>query len=134
MAGSRRRAQSDFKAFDKDGSGDLDFGEFCKLVRTREPGHHKDDELKARFEELDKDKSGRIDVQEYVGFALLESLTHSRVRLIDLLDSMDSDKNRKVSRSEFRTAVKKLGFDATVEVIDLVFAALDEDRNGEHQM
>ena len=131
MAGHRREARHDFEAFDANHDGMLDFEEFGILVREREPGEHLQTELRERFTELDEDGSGKVDAKEYICFSLIESLTHSRMRMIDLLDRMDSDRNRKISLTEFRRATKELGFDAHNEHIDLVFAALDEDGNGE---
>ena len=131
MAGSRRDARKDFAKFDTDGNGTLDFDEFCGLVKAREPGEHSEAELRQRFNELDEDKSGTVEAREYICFSIIESLTNSRIRLIDLLDRFDSDRNRKVSRVEFRKTVKMLGFDAGVEFVDMVFDALDEDASGE---
>ena len=50
-----KRATADFSAFDLGGNGDLDFEEFCKLVRKTE-GELSDAALRKRFNELDKDR------------------------------------------------------------------------------
>ena len=87
--------------------------------------------MQARFKDLDKDGSGSVDKDEYVCCSIIEALTHARTRLIDLLDRMDSNHNRKISAREFREALRRLGFDAEPKQMDTVFAALDEDSSGE---
>ena len=43
---------------DADESGELDFAEFCQLVRELEEGEHSAAELRARFDELDTNRNG----------------------------------------------------------------------------
>jgi hypothetical protein len=59
------RAQAHESA-DKDNDGKLDFAEFCAFVRSREEGDFTDAELKKRFDLLDADGSGEVDMSEYV--------------------------------------------------------------------
>ena len=49
-----------------DGDGKLDFAEFCSLVREREGGEFSNEELRKRFEALDADGSGQVDLAEYL--------------------------------------------------------------------
>ena len=51
-------------AADADNDGKLDFGEFCQFVRDREEGEFTEEELKKRFDALDEDGSGKVDIQE----------------------------------------------------------------------
>ena len=124
-------ASLDFASYDHNDDGVLDYKEFCQLVLSTELQEHSEDELRERFRELDEDQSGQIDRAEYICFYVIEALTHVRTRLIDLLDRMDANKNRKVNGREFREAIKKLGFDAEPKYVALVFQALDESGDGE---
>ena len=76
----------EYDAADTDGDSKLDFGEFCALVREREAGHHTDAELKRRFESLDADGSGKVDMDEYIRFSLRDALARSSVGCIRFLN------------------------------------------------
>ena len=74
----------EYDAADVDQDSKLDFEEFCRMIRDREEGEHKDEELRKRFDALDSDKSGKIDVHEYLQFSLKDSLARSSERVVDL--------------------------------------------------
>lgn len=116
-----------------DGHGQLSLSGYARLVNEAQPAGTESiskSKLSARFAALDADKSGLVDKKEYVCFSLLEALTQERGRMLDLLDSWDSDRNRRVDADEFRVAIKKLGLVASEEYVNALFAALDEDGNG----
>jgi len=100
------------------------------LVTERE-GSIPEAELRKRFDVLDADKSGTVDAKEFICFSLIDALSHSAGRLVDLLDQIDTDRNRKIDKREFRRAVAALGFDAATEYVDAVFDVMDEDGSGE---
>ena len=55
-----RQNAIDFRVADADADNKLDFDEFCAMVREREMGDHTLEELRARFEYLDGDHSGKV--------------------------------------------------------------------------
>ena len=118
---------------DANSDGQLDFDEFCALVRQSERfdgGGSSEASLRKRFAELDVDGSGTVDTREYFRFALLASLTSAHKRVLDLIAAWDKDNDRFIDPDEFRSAVVALGFRASAEDIDAVFRALDEDASG----
>ena len=130
-AGMRQNAM-DFQAQDVDGDHKLDFGEFCALVRDREEGDHTEEELLARFKMLDADGSGKVDLHEYVRWALRDALNRSSSRVIDLFKQWDDDGSGEIDKKEFRKAIKSMGFDffADDSEIDMVFDDFDLDKSG----
>eukprot|EP00966_Prymnesium_polylepis_P002109 48343-Prymnesium_polylepis.1 len=125
-----RQDMMEYDAHDRDRDQKLDFDEFCALVAERETGHHSVEELRQRFEELDADHSGKVDLHEYLRFSLLDHLSRQSTRVLQLFKKWDTDGSLGVDKPEFRRAVRALGFDVGVEDIDLVFDGLDEDRSG----
>ena len=121
-AGMRVAAQ-DFEAQDVDRDNKLDFDEFCAMVRQREEGDFTDEELRERFDALDADGSGKVDMHEYLRFSLREALQRSSTRVMDLFRQWDEDNSGSVDKKEFRRAIMALGFDFFDDVseIDKVF-------------
>ena len=125
-------AAVDYQAHDTDGDHKLDFDEFCALVRDRESGDHTEEELRARFEQLDADGSGQVDLHEYVRYSLRDALSRSSSRVIDLFKQWDDDGSGEIEKGEFRKAIKAMGFNffANDAEIDLVFDDFDIDKSG----
>ena len=80
----------------------LDFEEFCALVKEREVGSHSTYALEQRFKALDANDSGRIEMHEYLMFSLRDALARSITRVIELLQSWDSDKSGDISKNRAR--------------------------------
>jgi len=130
--GMRRNAQ-DYEAADADQDNKLDFDEFCGMVRQREEGDFTEEELRSRFNELDADGSGKVDMHEYLRFSLREALHRSSARVMDLFRQWDEDGSGEIDKKEFRRAIQALGFDFfdEVEEIDKVFEEFDLDGSGQ---
>jgi Ca2+-binding EF-hand superfamily protein len=110
----------------------LDFTQFCAMVRSREEGEQTDQELRARFHQLDLTGSGRVEKHEYLRFALKDALARSVTRVQQLFYAWDEDGSGTVSVHEFKLAVFALGFsDVSSRQIEQIFAELDEDGSGE---
>ncbi len=127
-----RQDAMDFDANDADQDHRLDFDEFCELVREREEGHHPQDELRSRFEQLDADGSGKVELNEYIRFSLRDALSRSASRVIDIFKQWDDDGSGEIDKREFRRAIQALGFNffANDAEIDMVFEDFDVDKNG----
>ena len=90
-----------------------------------------DEELKKRFDALDEDGSGKVDMAEYLQWSLRDALARSSERVVDLFKKWDEDNSGKIDKREFRRAVKALGFPyISDKEVDTVFDSLDEDKSG----
>ena len=127
--GMRHHAM-EYDAFDKDNDGQLDFNEFCKLMTEREVGTPNIEELRKRFDALDTTKDGRVQMHEYLRYALRDALARSSSRVVELLTEWDADNSGSIDRREFRKAVRALGFTANDAEIDILFEDFDEDGSG----
>ena len=128
--GMRQNAM-DFTAHDVNHTETLDFQEFCAMIRDREEGEHKPKELKKRFEEMDHNRNGTIEMNEYLMFSLRDALSRSVTRVLDLLQAWDDDGSGDIGKAEFRKAIKALGFgDVRDTEIDKCFDELDGDASG----
>ena len=128
--GMRQNAM-EFRAHDVDDSETLDFHEFCAFIREREEGEHGPAELMARFDELDVNHNGRIEMHEYLMFSLRDALSRSVTRVLDLLIAWDADGSGDISKREFRKAIKALGFEGVRDKeVDAVFDEMDDSGDG----
>ena len=120
-----------FSVADADADNKLDFDEFCAMVREREMGEHTEAELRARFEYLDGDHSGKVDMHEYLRFALRDALSRSAAKVIEIFQEWDEDASGRIDKREFRRAIRSLGFEQqNDDDIDLVFDEFDADGSG----
>lgn len=117
----------------------LDFAAFCEFVRTYEPGKHTTKGLKARFDNLDDDNTGRVDLKEYLRFAMLEAMSRLVTSSVTTRAyQWDTDGNGRISRREFRAAIRH-NFPVLCRTsdefipddeIDEVFGEIDTDGSG----
>ncbi|KOO34295.1 bipolar kinesin krp-130-like protein, partial [Chrysochromulina tobinii] len=110
----------------------LDFTQFCELVRTHDMGGgtHSRTSLRERFRELGPDHEGRVDSELALRAFLLDALSRSARRLIDLLRAWDASGERRVDREGLCRAVRALGIRASSRDVDAVFGAMDREGTG----
>ena len=109
FATGMRQAEIDRQLADANEDGMLTLDEFCSLVKEREEGEHTDEELRERFNRLDTDGSGRIELNEYLRWALRDALARGGTRVIDLFRKWDDDQSGEISRDEFIRAIRAFG-------------------------
>lgn len=122
---------SAFGHADLDKDGKLDFDEFCAMVKFRETTQYTEKQLRARFDDLDEDGSGKVDLPEFMAFSLREALRRSKGRAVDLFRIWDEDGSGYIDVNEFGKAVVALGFVAGRHDVKRLFDTFDEDRSGQ---
>jgi len=127
---SMRQAVMEYDSLDGNGDKILDFREFSQLIREREMGVHTEEVLLERFNEIDADGSGSIDVTEFIGAALKDAFSRSAADLDDIFSAWDADGSGEIDPSEFREVVRHFGFQANDQLIDDVFSTLDYSKTG----
>lgn len=80
-----------FEQFDTDGSGDIDFDEFCTLLKEIEEQKKTEQEYLTTFKSIDTDASGRIDKDEFLQWYAWEYVSKQDERFWDLIQSFDND-------------------------------------------
>jgi len=120
----------DFDVF-ADGRRSLTIAQFALLIRTREVGQISDAELRKRFELMDADKSGRVEMHEYCLFVLRDQLRRSSERVFDLFKQLDTDSSGALSLEEVHRALTAvMGFDLTPDEAVRLFNTLDVKKTG----
>ena len=118
-------------AAEASGKRTLNFDAFCKLIRRREVGEHTEEELRKRFDLVDADKSGRIEVHEWALFTLRDGLRRSSERVYDMFKQWDEDRSGELSQKEVHRALTSLlGFNLTKEESARLFGLLDTEGSG----
>ena len=73
-----RQAVMEFDSLLQTGVKELDFREFSRLIREREVGVHSEYALRKRFDALDADSSGTVDMGEFITFSLRDAFVRSQ--------------------------------------------------------
>ncbi|GMF33182.1 unnamed protein product [Phytophthora fragariaefolia] len=136
--GSRRRNQLSkesnaalvaFKKYDCDGSGELEYEEFRRLMH--ESGVKDDKEIDALINEIDADGSGSISFNEFaqVYERRIKQSPKSAEEIAIVFDKYDRDGSGNLDYNEFRSLMNELGV-KDKNSIDALIDEIDEDGNG----
>lgn len=119
-----------FQIFDKDGDGLITTKELGTVMRSL--GQNlSEEELKTMIEEVDTDKSGTIDFQEFLGLmAWKMKETDIEEELIEAFKVFDRDGNGLISAHELRFVMSTSGEQLTEEDIEEMIREADENGDG----
>ena len=95
-----------FKAFDKDGNGQIDYKEFEQGLMSLNSKQMKKEEIESYFNEIDSDKNGKIDYTEFIAATLQKNIFLKKEKLFDAFCALDTDKNGKISKDELIKVLK----------------------------
>lgn len=127
------RAGEMFTQFDADGSGGIDFAEFCCVMTEAMGKHIPLMQLHVLFSTVDEDQSGVIDYDEFMQwFTGVEDFPKLLQRAADkVYELMDEDHDEELGFREFRKLVRVF---AKVKIsrnkLLALFIELDEDGSG----
>ena len=93
---------------DRDGDGQLDFGEFVALVEPRPDGLDEEADLREAFAMLDADRDGFVSAPE-LGAAVRRGLGLDEAEVIELVRVVDADGDGRISYDDFRELVRRAG-------------------------
>ena len=127
-----KQRAADYFSADTDGDGMVNYDEFSSLIAQRaDAKDFKQKAVKELFDALDVDKSGKLDLVEYIQWALRESLSKSKGKVLDLFRAWDADGSGQIDKDEFGVVLYSLGFKCSIRDVKKVFDALDKDGSGE---
>ena len=120
-----------FQAFDKDGNGSITTKELGTVMRSL--GQNlSESEIKEIIDEVDEDKNGTIDFQEFLSLmARKMKIIDKEDELIDAFKVLDLNGNGKISKYELRYIILSTESGFTGNDVDelLKIAEIDEDGN-----
>ncbi|KIW82217.1 hypothetical protein Z517_05244 [Fonsecaea pedrosoi CBS 271.37] len=119
-----------FALFDKDGSGTITAQELGEIMKSlgQNPS---DSELQDMINEVDVDRSGSIDFEEFLKMmsttVKAQDFAHETRAAFNVFDK---DGSGTISADELRQVMKSLGENLTDEEIDEMIREADKDKNG----
>ncbi|XP_010548415.1 PREDICTED: calcium-binding protein CML19 [Tarenaya hassleriana] len=127
----RREIREVFDLFDIDGSGTIDAAELSVAMRTL--GFEiNDEQINELMAEVDKDRSGAIDFDEFVQMMTTKlSERDSMEELSRAFQIIDHDNNGKISYHDIKYMAKELGENFTDREIEEMIQEADRDEDGE---
>ena len=119
-----------FNNYDSSGDGKIERDEFVQCITKICPGF-KPDLAREWFDEIDKDHSGFLDIEEFTYcIRELESITNKENMFISLWNVYDQDKNGVLDLDEFKKLWKTLISELDDETLERFFKVADNDGNG----
>ena len=119
-----------FNLYDKDGDGTITVLELGSIMRSlgQTPS---DAELQELIDEIDADKNGTIDFNEFVTMMSKKAThTNSESELIEAFKVFDKDGNGFITAQELRHVMTNLGEKITQEEADEMIGEADLDGDG----
>lgn len=98
-----------FKSADTDGSGALDFGEWCAATINKRALLNETN-LKSAFAMFDKDGGGSIEASE-ISAILGRGISKDEAIWADIIKEVDTNGDGKIDFSEFKTMMEKFNSD-----------------------
>ena len=119
-----------FQAFDKDGNGSITTKELGTVMRSL--GQNLSEaEIKEIIDEVDEDKNGTIDFQEFLSLmARKMKLLDKEDELIEAFKKLDLDGTGKISKYQLRYIILSTQNDFNADDIEELFKITDMDEEG----
>ena len=95
-----------FKAADTDGSGEIDFGEWC-TASINQNALLNETNMRAAFDLFDKDRGGTIEASEIAAILGASSTSEDQVWL-DVIREVDINGDGKIDFEEFKVMMTKM--------------------------
>ena len=95
-----------FKAFDKDGNGQIDYKEFEQGIMSLNSSKMKKEEIENLFNEIDSDKNGKIDYTEFIAATLQKNIFLKKEKLYEAFCALDTAKKGKISKDDLIKVLK----------------------------
>ena len=98
---TEEEAELILKDCDSNNDNQLDFNEYLDLCKELRTPQQTKEEMKAAFEEVDKDGNGSIDIKELKSMTKKAGMKLSKKELKQMMSDADTDKNGTVDFDEF---------------------------------
>ncbi|CAH0002356.1 unnamed protein product [Clonostachys byssicola] len=120
-----------FQLFDKDGDGEITTAEIGEIMKSLGL-NPSEDELEDILNEVDVDKNGSVDFNEFVA---MMSRKHQSAdpdqELRDAFNVFDRDGTGTISRDELKNVMKSIGEHLTEDELDEMLKLADENGDGQ---
>ena len=120
-----------FDHYDVDANGQIERNEFIRCITGICPGFP-EKLANEWFDEVDKDKSGYLDIEEFTCVVReIEHITNKDNMFVKMWNIYDADQNGVLDKDEFAKMWRSLFPEITDEKLEKLFKKVDTDGNGE---